>query len=99
MAAGAAPYLQEGEEVQAAFPAKQGGRYVVVVATDRRYLLFRQTMITAKPAGEPILEAPRATRLGPPKGMMHSTDALGVPIQIIRKYYKDVEAADSAISS
>jgi hypothetical protein len=99
MADGAAPYLNEGEEVQVAFPAKQGGKLLVVVATNRRFLVFRQSMILAKPTGEPLHEAPRSTRIGPPKGLTYKMDALGVPLQVIRRYYTDVEAADAALGT
>jgi hypothetical protein len=99
MAEGTAPYLRQGEEVQVAFPAKQAGKMLVVVAPNQRYLIIRQTMILARPTGEPLHEAPRTTQIGPAKGVIYNMTSLGIPLQITRRYYKDVAAADAAIGS
>lgn len=96
-----APYLREGEEVQVVFQAKHADKNgaCFVVATNQRYLIFRQKPSIARPTYELLHEAPRTTQIGPASGIVYTTSALGVPLVIMRRYYKDIAAADAAIGS
>src|SRR5438309_12029477 len=110
----AARLLQPGEQIQAVIPAQTTSAYFalisywiiilrnsfrVIVVTDRRILVcrsgrFRQAVVT-----EVEREIPRNTVIGPAEGgLWYRTDALGEPLHISRRYFKDIEAADRAMA-
>ncbi len=91
-----APLLDPGEQVELGFSCRATNRSLrIVVATNRRILVFRQAFLVAKPTGPPISEVPRSTQIGPPTGSVYSTDVLGVPLAIPRVSFGYVDAIDS----
>jgi hypothetical protein len=104
-------YLEPGETVQAAFPATGGlspwllvltylffflMKYVIVVATDRRILLLKASMMgTTKPT-EVLGTFPRETRLGPVSGVYGKINLGGTQYYVHRRFHGEVKAADAA---
>jgi hypothetical protein len=43
-------------------------------------------------------ELPRATRLGPPSGLWHVVPAGDEKLRVHRRFFKDIEAADTAVA-
>jgi hypothetical protein len=93
----AAQFLQPGEQIQAVFYAKRPAAQAndrAVVATDRRLLklnfLGRATGLEG--------EAQREIRLGPCRGMFSPINAFESPVHVSRRFFKDVDEADRAVS-
>lgn len=114
MRANASPLLQPGETVQAVFGAQTTSQwfalisywiiiaknaYRVVVVTDRRILVCKSGRFRTTPVNQVLYECPRTTRIGPPHGLWYKTDALGERLYIAKRFHKDVEAADAALTS
>lgn len=107
-------HLQPGETVQAAFPA-QGGlnpyllfltyllffwmKYVIVVVTDRRILLFKASALATTKPKELLGEFPRETRLGQVSGLWGKIELGGERYFVHRRFHKDVQAADAAVGA
>ncbi|WP_030167880.1 PH domain-containing protein [Spirillospora albida] len=109
--ANAAPHLRPGEKIEAAFCAQSvnpywilvsylilvfANSYRVVVVTNQRILVCRSGRMTMTPVKEVLRELPRSTRIGQPKGLWWSTDALGEKLYIHKRFHKDVAAADGS---
>jgi hypothetical protein len=109
--ANAQPHLQPGEQIQAVMAAQAASpflaiisywiiiaknAYRIIVVTDRRILLCTTGRLTVTPVKAVLREYPRSTRLGPPSGLWHTTEALGEKLWIHKRFAKDIEAADSA---
>jgi hypothetical protein len=107
----AAPLLAPGETVQAIFPAQTTSAYFallsywiivfsdayrVVVVTDRRILLCRSGRFRVTPVKGVLREVPRSVIIGPATGLWYRCDALGEKLYINRRFFKDVEIADSS---
>lgn len=45
-----------------------------------------------------VTELPRSTRLGPGTGVWHQIPAGTEKLRVHRRFYKDIEAADSALT-
>ena len=107
----AAPYLRPGETVQAVLGAQTasqllaavGGffmflhlnRYRILVITPQRVLILdagRDNMRTARGV---VAELPRSTRLGPASGLSHVIPAARENLRVHRRFFKDIEAADT----
>jgi len=91
----AAQYLEPGEQIQAVFlvkrPVMQYNDRAVVV-TDRTILLLG---IDRRCRARDVLgEVPRGTKFGPCQGFMHPVTAFGTPLQVNRRFFKDVAEAD-----
>jgi Protein of unknown function (DUF2510) len=114
MRANAAPVLQPGETIQAVFGAQTTSQwfalisywiiilrnaYRVVVVTDRRILVCKSGRFRTTPVNEVLHQLPRATRIGPAHGLWYSTDVLGERLYIAKRFHKDIEAADAALSA
>ena len=112
-AAEIAPHLAPGEQMQEAFIAQTlsgwwavismwiilfSGGYRVVVATDRRLLVFDRAKFKTR-LGPLKRELPRGTRIGPTKGLWYRTDVLGEKLYISRVLRSRVEAIDAAIGA
>jgi hypothetical protein len=110
----AAPYLQPDETVQAVFCAQTTSQYFalisywiilftnayrVVVVTDRRILVCRSGRMSVSPVKEVLLELPRETRIGPPSGLWWRCETLGEKIYVNRRFHKDVNTADAALTT
>jgi hypothetical protein len=46
-----------------------------------------------------VMELPRSTRLGPATGMWHKIPAGDETLRVHRRFFKDIEAADSVGAS
>jgi hypothetical protein len=102
----AADYLQPGEPVQAIFPAQTCGywkmlmtglilnRFRIVAVTPQRIVVLDAGKLSAKKAKGIVMELPRATRLGPGKGMFYPIPAGQEVLHVHRNYFKDLRAAD-----
>jgi hypothetical protein len=113
MRANAAHLLQPGETIQAVFGAQTKSQYLamltywilfftntyrVVVVTDRRILVCRSGRLTMTPVHEVLRELPRSTRIGPPSGLWWRCATLGERLYIHKRFHKDVNAADAAVT-
>ncbi|MDQ2983941.1 MAG: hypothetical protein M3R70_08485 [Actinomycetota bacterium] len=109
----AAPFVEQGETIQAVFNAQTGpnpnwvfltpiimffAKYVVVVVTDRRILILRASAFRPTVAKSVAGELPRRTKLGPLSGLWGSIDLDGTRYWVHRRFFKDVDAADAASS-
>jgi hypothetical protein len=106
-----APFLQEGETVQAIF----GGQtmspvllfllfplfqkpYRVVVVTDRRILVCRSGSLLPAGVKAMLRELPRETRIGPATGIWWRCGTLGERLYIHKRFHQDVAAADALLT-
>ena len=105
------PHLEPGETVQAAFPATGGlspwflvltylffflMKYVIVVATDRRILLLKASILGTTKPKEVLGTFPRETKLGPVSGIYAKINLGGTTYYVHRRFHGDVKAADAA---
>jgi hypothetical protein len=71
--------------------------YRVIVATDRRLLLYAGNRWRVGAIRELMSELPRRTRIGPAGGVWHRTDVFGERLYIQRRWHREVQAADAAL--
>ena len=105
----AEPHLQPGETAVTAFFAQTKpwwwmlmgyilfialNRYRTVVVTTQRILVFDSGRWSTTKVGDLVREVPRSVRLGPPSGVWYSTDVLGEPLNIHKRFHKDINLAD-----
>jgi hypothetical protein len=111
MLASAAPYLRQGEPVQAVFGAQTASqwlaaltgvfvflglnRYRIVVVTPARILVLDAGRTSMKKARGVVTELPRSTRLGPGTGLWHQIPAGQETLRVHRRFFKDIESADA----
>jgi hypothetical protein len=111
MLASAAPYLRQGEPVQAVFGAQTASqwlaaltgvfvflglnRYRIVVVTPARILVLDAGKSSMKKARGVVTELPRSTRLGPGTGLWHQIPAGQETLRVHRRFFKDIESADA----
>jgi hypothetical protein len=110
IAEAARPFLEPGEQVQAAFPAQTASQWLAlagwipflmtnqyrcIVATDRRIVVLDAGKTNwAKPRA--VLRAlPRSTRIGPASGLWYRTANLGEDLRISKRFFGEIEAADT----
>lgn len=101
----ARPHLADGEQVQGAFAGQKSirhglldGSYRAVVATDRRFLIFRSGMVPQTVLKRLIEEAPRDQVLGEPGGLFYDLTIGSETMKVNRRYYGQIRAIDAAIS-
>ena len=103
--------LDAGEHIQEVFPTTTMGLMMtalldrvlffmpsthrVVVVTDRRIVVFRSGKFSQGNPKEVLRSLPRATKIGPPKGLNYKTKVLGEKMFVHRRFHKDVESADA----
>jgi hypothetical protein len=73
-------------------------KYWLIVATDRRIVVMKQSKLRMAPKGVDR-ELPRATQLGPVSGLWGKSEALGQRTYIHKRFHKDVEQADSQLAT
>jgi hypothetical protein len=111
MLASAAPYLRQGEPVQAVFGAQTASqwlaaltgvfvflglnRYRIVVVTPTRILVLDAGRTSMKKARGVVTELPRSTRLGPGTGLWHQIPAGQETLRVHRRFFKDIGSADA----
>jgi len=108
----AQPHLDDGESIEAVFPAQAKNpwwvlvsfwiiivakSYRAVVVTNRRILVCQTGRLKASRIEGVIRELPRSTRIGPAKGLWYKCDNLGDTLWIARAFRKDIETADSLV--
>jgi len=112
MLSSSAQYLHPGETVEAVFGAQTTSQYMfaltgmigflilnkyrIVVVTPERILVLDAGKASIKQARGVVTELPRATRLGPAKGIWHTIPAHGEKLHVHRRFFKDLETADAA---
>ena len=115
MRSSAAQYLQPGEPIQAVIGAQTASqwlagltgvflflglnRYRIVVVTAQRVLILDAGRASMTRAHGVVAELPRATRLGPPSGLWHVIPAAGEKLRVHRRFFTDIETADSAFAA
>ena len=111
----AIPFLEPGEPVQAVIGAQTASQYVAGIAgifvflglNRYRILAVTPTRIVVLDAGKASMKKargvvtvlPRSTRLGPATGMWHQIPVGGETLRVHRRFFKDIEAADSVITA
>lgn len=74
-------------------------RYRIIVVTPGRMLLLDSGVWGMSKAKGVVAEWPRATRLGPPSGALwHVIPLEDSKLRIHRRFFKDIEAADAAVT-
>jgi len=108
----ATPYLRPGEPVQAVIGAQTASqwlaaltgiflflglnRYRILVVTPARILVLDAGKASMKKARGMVMELPRSTRLGPGTGLWHRIPAGNENLRVHRRFFKDIETADTA---
>jgi hypothetical protein len=111
----AAAYLRPGETVQAVLGAQTASqmvaavsgvflflglnRYRIIAVTPARVLILDAGRASMKTAHGVVAELPRSTRLGPPSGLWHVIPAAGEKLRVHRRFFKDIETADSTFAA
>lgn len=111
MRSSAAQFLQPGESIQAVIGAQTASqwlagltgifvflslnRYRIIAVTPQRILVLDAGKASMKTARSLVMELPRSTRLGPASGMWHRIPAGGETLRVNRRFFKDIEEADS----
>jgi hypothetical protein len=111
----AAAYLRPGETVQAVLGAQTASqlvaavsgvflflglnRYRIIAVTPARVLILDAGRASMKTAHGVVAELPRSTRLGPPSGLWHVIPAAGEHLRVHRRFFKDIETADSTFAA
>ena len=109
----AAQYLRPGEPIQAVIGAQTasqwlaalGGflvflglnRYRILAVTPARIVVLDAGKTSMKKARGVVTELPRSTRLGPATGLWHQIPAGGETLRVHRRFFKDLEAADTSV--
>jgi len=108
----AGQFLRPGEQLQAVIGAQTASqwlagltgvfvflglnRYRILAVTPDRILVLDAGKVSMKRARGVVMELPRSTRLGPGTGMWHRIPAGSETLRVHRRFFKDIEAADSA---
>ena len=111
----AAPYLQPGEQVQAVIGAQTASqwlaaltgifvflglnKYRILAVTPNRIVVLDAGKTSMKKARGVVMELPRSTRLGPGTGLWHRIPAGNETLRVHRRFFKDLESADSVVAA
>jgi hypothetical protein len=111
----AAQYLRPGEPIQAVIGAQTASqwlaaltgifvflgfnRYRILAVTPNRIVVLDAGKTSFKTARGVVGELPRSTRLGPGSGVWHRVQAGPENLRVHRRFFKDMETADSALAS
>jgi hypothetical protein len=96
-------HVEPGEVVQGAFAGQRnvsgrgGGGYRVVVATDRRFLVFRSGTFSQTVIKGLIEESSRDQRLSDPSGVFVTITVGGQTMEVNFRYFKQVRAINLAL--
>lgn len=109
----AAQYLRPGEPIQAVIGAQTASqwlaaltgffvflglnRYRILAVTPTRIVVLDAGKTSMKTARGLVTELPRSTRLGPGTGMWHQVPAGSETLRVHRRFFKDLDAADSSV--
>ena len=96
--------VEPGEIVQGAFAAQMtlrnrigDGGYRVVVATDRRFLVFQSGTFSQTVIKQLLEESPRAQRLGEPGGLFYTVTIAGQTMKVNFRYFDQIRTIDRAL--
>jgi cytosine/adenosine deaminase-related metal-dependent hydrolase len=108
----AAQYLRPGEPIQAVIGAQTASqwlaaltgifvflglnRYRILAVTPARIVVLDAGKTSMKTARGVVTELPRPTRLGPGTGLWHRIPAGRESLRVHRRFFKDIETADTA---
>jgi hypothetical protein len=111
----AAQYLQPGEPIQAVIGAQTASqwlaaltgvfvflglnRYRILAVTPARIVVLDAGRVSMKKARGVVMELPRSTRLGPGTGLWHRVPAGNETLRVHRRFFKDLETADTAAAA
>jgi hypothetical protein len=111
----AVQYLAPGEPVQAIIGAQTASqwvaglagvfvflglnRYRILAVTPSRIVVLDSGKTSMKKARGVVTELPRSTRLGPGTGLWHQIPAGTEKLRVHRRFFKDIDAADSALAN
>ena len=111
----AAPFLQPGEPVQAVIGAQTASQwlaalpgifvflglnhYRILAVTPTRIVVLDAGKTSMKKARGVVTELPRSTRLGPGTGMWHQIPAGQEKLRVHRRFFKDLDTADSSVTA
>jgi hypothetical protein len=111
----AAQYLQPGEQVQAVIGAQTASqwlaaltgifvflglnKYRILAVTPNRIVVLDAGKTSMKKARGVVTELPRSTRLGPGTGLWHRIPAGTETLRVHRRFFKDIESADSVVAA
>jgi hypothetical protein len=115
MRSSAAEFLQPGEPIQAVIGAQTASqwlagltgvfvflglnRYRIIAVTPTRIVVLDAGKTSMKKARGVVTELPRSTRLGPGTGMWHRIPAGSETLRVHRRFFKDIDAADSVAAA
>jgi hypothetical protein len=115
MRSSAAQFLQPGEPIQAVIGAQTASqwlaaltgifvflglnRYRIIAVTPNRIVVLDAGKGSIKTARGVVMEMPRSTRLGPGTGMWHKIPAGDETLRVHRRFFKDIEAADTVAAA
>lgn len=74
-------------------------KYRIVAVTDKRILVLDAGKWSVKKARGVVIVLPRTTLLGPGTGLWHKIETPAGVLRVHRRFFKDVEAADSMINA
>jgi hypothetical protein len=110
----AAQYMRPGEPIQAVIGAQTASpllagltgvfiflglnKYRILAVTPTRIVVLDAGKASMKTARGVVTELPRSTRLGPGKGVWHQIPAGGETLRVHRRFYKDLDTADAALT-
>ncbi|HUZ52319.1 MAG TPA: hypothetical protein VMU94_07295 [Streptosporangiaceae bacterium] len=111
----AAQYLRPGEQIQAVIGAQTASQwlaaltgifvflgfnhYRILAVTPTRILVLDAGKTSMKKARGVVMELPRSTRLGPGTGLWHQIPAGTETLRVHRRFFKDIETADTIASA
>src|SRR6202046_430793 len=111
----AAQFLQPGARVQTVIGAQTASqwlaaitgifvflgfnRYRILAVTPTRIVVLDAGKTSFKKARGVVTELPRSTRLGPATGMWHKIPVGQETLRVHRRFFKDIESADSAVTA
>ena len=111
----AAQYMRPGEPIQAVIGAQTASpllagltgvfifmglnKYRILAVTPTRIVVLDAGKTSIKTARGVVTELPRSTRLGPATGMWHQIPAGRETLRVHRRFFKDIETADSVITA
>ncbi|HTZ22485.1 MAG TPA: hypothetical protein VMC83_00690 [Streptosporangiaceae bacterium] len=115
MRSSAAQFLRPGEPIQAVIGAQTASQwlaaltgvfvflglnsYRIIAVTPTRIVVLDAGRTSLKKARGVVTELPRSTRLGPGTGMWHRIPAGTETLRVHRRFFKDIDAADSVAAA
>jgi hypothetical protein len=115
MRSSAVQFLQPGEPIQAVIGAQTASqwlagltgvfvflglnRYRIIAVTPTRIVVLDAGKSSMKKARGVVTQLPRSTRLGPGTGMWHRIPAGSETLRVHRRFFKDLDTADSVATA